>query len=84
MALDPRLANSTLLAVAALRLTQRQERQADVDPVVWLTMDGEPEDPEADGQMYLPRKCATAEEWYNSPLIAGMRATLRQPGESAC
>jgi hypothetical protein len=82
MALDPRLASPLLLALAAQRLTQRQGTQS--DPVVWLTMDGEPEDPEAAGQIYLPRKCASAEEWYTSPLIAGMRATLRQPGDGAC
>jgi hypothetical protein len=81
---DPLLAHIELLAVAAVRVKQRRERQPDPYPVVWLTMTGEPEDPDAEGPLWLPRKCATAEEWYHSRLIAGMRARLTQPGESAC
>jgi hypothetical protein len=84
MPVDPRLANPHLLALAALRLKQRQESQADPYPVMWLDMNGEPEDPDARGQIYLPRKCASAEEWANSALIQGFRAKLRQLGEGAC
>jgi hypothetical protein len=69
-----------LLALAAMRLQQRRDMQRDPYQVVWLGMDGEPEDPSASGQIYLPRKCASAEEWYNSLLIAGFRAKLRAPG----
>jgi hypothetical protein len=77
---DPRLAHPQLLALAALRLKQRQDSQPDPYGVVWLGMDGLPEDPTAKGQIYLPRKCQTEEEWYNSPLVAGFRAKLRAPG----
>jgi hypothetical protein len=81
MALDPRLASPLLLTLAAQRLKQRQDAQTDEFPVVWLDMNGEPLDPDTEGQIYLPVKCATAEEWYHSPLVAGFRAKLRQPGE---
>jgi hypothetical protein len=87
VALDPRLMNVQLLALAALRLKQRSDRQTDPYQVVWLGMDGEPEDPDAADSpsgIYLPRKCASIEEWENSPLVQGFRAKLRAPGEGAC
>jgi hypothetical protein len=88
VALDPRLASVELLALAALRAKQRQGSQADPSAVVWLGMDGLPEDPAGAGRspsgLYLPRKCASVEEWYHSPLIAAMRAKLREPGGGAC
>ena len=37
MALDPRLAHTQLLAIAALRLRQRQENQTDPTDVGWLS-----------------------------------------------
>jgi hypothetical protein len=84
MALDPRLANVQLLALAAMRARQRQGSQVDPFAVVWLGMNGEPEDPDAADSpsgIYLPSKAASVEEWYNSPLIAGMRVKLQAPGE---
>jgi hypothetical protein len=79
---DPRLANAQLLALAALRLKQRQDSQSDPYAVTWL--DQYYDDPADAGPspsgIYLPKKCASAEEWYNSPLIAGFRAKLRAPG----
>jgi hypothetical protein len=81
MALDARLMNLQILTLAAMRAKQRQERQADPYAVVWLGMDGLPEDPADEGRspsgLYLPRKAASVEEWYHSPLIAGMRAKLQ-------
>jgi hypothetical protein len=87
VALDPRLASPELLALAALRVKQRRDSQTDPTQVVWLGMDGEPEDPDAaesPSGIYLPRKCASVEAWYTSPLIAGMRARLRAPGDRPC
>ena len=88
MVLDPRLASVELLALAALRAKQRQGSQADPYAVVWLGMDGLPEDPADEGRspsgIYLPRKCASVEEWERSPLVQGFRARLQEPGEGAC
>jgi hypothetical protein len=84
MALDPRLASAELLALAAMRAKQRQGSQADAYAVVWLGMDGRPEDPADEGRspsgIYLPRKAASVEEWVKSPLVQGFRAKLREPG----
>jgi hypothetical protein len=86
MALDPRLANIQLLALAALRAKQRQESQA--DPYAVVVLDEYLDDPTAAGDspsgIYLPRKADSIEAWYNSPLIAGMRAKLREPGDHPC
>jgi hypothetical protein len=79
VALDPRLADITVLALAALRAKQRQGAQEDPYPVTWL--EGLPGDPPPDdlrtGGIYLPRKCATVEEWYAS--VARFRAPEPQP-----
>ena len=79
MALDPRLANVHILALAALRVKGRQGAQDDLYNVVWL--EGWPGDPPPDdlrlGGIYLPRKCATIEEWYDS--VARFRAPQPQP-----
>ena len=68
MVLDARLADMQLLALAALRVKQRQGAQQDPYPVTWL--EGGPGDPPPDdlhpGGIFLPRKCATVEEWYVS------------------
>ena len=76
MALDQRLASAELLALAAVRVKQRQHAQADPYGVVWLT--GAPGDPPPDAVspsgIYLPRKCATVEEWYQS--VACFRQSL--------
>ena len=68
MALDGRLASVQLLALAALRLRERQAALADPYEVVWL--DGLPGAPPpakvSPSGIYLPRKCATVEEWYES------------------
>jgi hypothetical protein len=87
VALDPRLASIELLALAALRARQRQGSQEDPYAVTWLGMDGEPEDPDAADSpsgIYLPRKCASIEEWERSPLVQGFRARLREPGAGPC
>jgi hypothetical protein len=87
VALDPRLMSVELLTLAAMRAKQRRDSQTDPYPVVWLGMDGEPEDPDAADSpsgIYLPRKCASIEEWENSPLVQGFRAQLRAPGAGAC
>jgi hypothetical protein len=82
MALDGRLASPELLALAALRLRQRQAAQSDPFAVRWL--DQYYDDPTDAGDspsgIFLPVKCASEEEWYNSPLVAGFRAKLRAPG----
>ena len=81
MALDPRLAHTPLLVLAAMRAKQRQGAQADPYAVVWLGMNGLPEDPADEGRspsgIYLPRKCASIEEWATSPLVQGLRAQLQ-------
>jgi hypothetical protein len=87
MALDPRLASAELLVLAAMRAKQRQGSQADPFAVTWLGMDGEPEDPDAahsPSGIYLPRECASAEEWVNSPLMQGSRAKLQAVGGRTC
>jgi hypothetical protein len=77
-----------VLMLAALRAKQRQGSQADPYGVVWLGPDGLPEDPAEAGcspsGIYLPRKAASVEAWYHSPLIAAMRAKLREPGDGPC
>ena len=83
MSVDPRLADGVILALAAKRCqAARQHTLADPCAVVWLGMDGLPENPADEGRsasgIYLPRKCASAEEWASSPLIQGMRAGLAQ------
>jgi hypothetical protein len=86
VALDPRLQNTALLTLAAFRIQRRSDRQSDPYAVVWL--DAYVDDPTEAGDspsgIYLPRKAASAEAWYNSPLIAGMRAKLQAPGGEAC
>jgi hypothetical protein len=81
VALDPRLANVQLLALAALRLRQRQDSQDDQYRVVWL--DEYHDDPTEAGHspsgVYLPRKAASEEEWLNSPLVRWFRDHPRQP-----
>ena len=76
MALDPRLANVQILALAALRLTSRHAAPDDPYAVVWL--EGKPGDPPpaalSPSGIYLPRKCATVEEWYQS--VACFRQAL--------
>jgi hypothetical protein len=68
MALDPRLANVELLALAALRVKSRQGTPDDPHNVIWL--EGLPGDPPREALspsgIYLPRKCATEAEWYAS------------------
>jgi hypothetical protein len=75
-----------LLALAAFRIQQRQERQADPYAVTWLEeyLDDPTEAGPSPSGIYLPRKCASVDEWVNSPLIQAMRAKLREPGERAC
>jgi hypothetical protein len=79
VALDPRLASVELLALAALRARERQGAQDDPSPVTWL--EGFPGDPPPDdlrtGGIYLPRKCATVEAWYES--VARFRAPEPPP-----
>ena len=79
MALDPRLGSVELLALAAMRAKQRQGAQDDPFAVIWLT--GLPGDPPPDelspSGIYLPRKCATVEEWYAS--VACFRAPAAPP-----
>jgi hypothetical protein len=79
MALDPRLASVELLALAALRAKQRQGSPEDPYPVTWL--EGAPGDPPPDdlrpGGIYLPRKCESVEEWYQS--VARFRAPGTRP-----
>jgi hypothetical protein len=86
VAIDPRLASVELLALAALRLKQRQGSPSDPHAVVWL--DEYLTDPTEAGHspsgIYLPRKCATAEEWYNSPLVTFFRDKSQQPGDRTC
>jgi hypothetical protein len=86
VALDPRLANVQLLALAALRLRERSDRQSDPYAVTWLEeyLDDPTEAGPSPSGIYLPRKCASVDEWVNSPLIQAMRAKLREPGERAC
>jgi hypothetical protein len=73
------------VASAFAHLAQGLDPDASPDPhdVVWL--DAYLDDPTAAGDspsgIYLPRKCASVEEWYHSPLIAGMRATLQEAEE---
>ena len=82
MSVDPRLASVEFLTMAILLARKRQHALADSCAVVWLGMDGRPENPADAGRstsgIYLPRKCASVEEWASSPLIQGMRAGLAQ------
>jgi hypothetical protein len=86
VALDGRLMSPELLALAALRLKQRRDMQTDPYAVVWLDeyLDDPTEAGDSPSGIFLPSKAASVEEWYNSPLIAGMRAKLREPGGEAC
>jgi hypothetical protein len=85
MALDPRLMSVELLALAAVRLRERRAQQTDPYGVCWLDeyVDDPTEAGDSPSGIYLPRKADSIEAWYNSPLIAGFRAKLRQPGEAA-
>jgi hypothetical protein len=81
---DPRLTSTLLLAIAALRATERRKADEDRYGVCWLGEDGQPEgDGHSPSGVFLPRKYATAEAWYLSPLVAGMRAKLQVPGGEA-
>ena len=75
------------ISAAFAHLAGALHPDADPTEVVWLRMDGLPEDPADEGRspsgLYLPKKCQTIEEWMNSPLIQGFRATLAQPGAGA-
>ena len=79
MARDPRLASVEFLTIAALRMKGRQGVVDDPYKVVWL--EGLPGDPPPDAWspsgIYLPRKCATIEEWYAS--VARFRAPESPP-----
>jgi hypothetical protein len=80
---DPRLANVQLLALAALRLRQRQQSQSDPYAVAWL--DKYYEDPTEAGTspsgIYLPKKSASEEEWLESPLVRWFRGNPHRPWE---
>jgi hypothetical protein len=77
--------NSQILALAALRFQQRQRSEEDRYGVCWLGEDGQPEGAgHSPSGIFLPRKAVSAEAWYHSPLIAGMRARLRAPGGGTC
>jgi hypothetical protein len=81
---DSRLASTLLLAIAALRATERRKADEDRYGVCWLGEDGQPEgDGHSPSGIFLPRKYATAEAWATSALVAGMRAKLTQPGGAA-
>jgi hypothetical protein len=83
MPVDPRLAHPLLLVLAAQRLKQRHQSQLDPYAVVWLAeyLDDPTEAGPSPSGIYLPAKYPTAEAWYHSPLVAGMRARLQGPGE---
>jgi hypothetical protein len=82
MALDPRLADIQLLTLAAMRAKERQDSKEDRYGVVWLDeyLDDPTEAGDSPSGIFLPRKAASVEEWYYSPLVAGMRAKLQEPG----
>jgi hypothetical protein len=83
MALDPRLASPQLLALAALRLRQKQQSQLDPFAVCWL--DEYHADPTEAGDspsgVFLPRKAASVEAWLDSPLVRWFRDHPGQPWE---
>jgi hypothetical protein len=82
MAPDPRLASPELLALAAMRLKQRQESESDPHAVRWL--DQYYDDPTEAGYspsgIFLPRKYATPEEWFNSPMVTFFRNKAQRTG----
>jgi hypothetical protein len=82
---DPRLADPVILALAALRLRERSAQQTDPYGVVWLDeyLDDPTEAGTSPSGIFLPRKAASVEAWYHSPLVAGMRAKLTPPGGEA-
>jgi hypothetical protein len=78
---DPRLASVELLALAALRLRQRQQSESDPHAVRWLNQyyDDPTEAGYSPSGIFLPKKYATAEEWLQSPLVAFFRDNPGQP-----
>jgi hypothetical protein len=78
MALDPRLASVQILALAALRVKSRHGAPEDLYPVTWLEgLPGDPPDDLSPCGIFLPRKCATIEEWYQS--VARFRTPEPRP-----
>jgi hypothetical protein len=54
--------------------------------VLTIWYDGTADEPPAQGAsyvLYLPEKAPSVEAWYSSPLVAGFRAKLAQPGDGA-
>jgi hypothetical protein len=82
MALDPRLASPQLLALAAMRLKQRQGTPSDPYAVTWLDeyTDDLTQVGDSPSGIFLPRKAASIEAWYTNPFIAAMRAKLAGGG----
>jgi hypothetical protein len=78
--------NLQILALAALRVKQRQESQADPYAVVWLDeyLDDPTEAGNSPSGLFLPRKAESIEAWVNSPLVQALRAKLRAPGDGPC
>lgn len=70
MPLDPRLTSLELLALAALRLQQRQrEPPPDQAVVLQIEYDAYQDEPPLLGEryvLYLPQKAPSAEAWYRA------------------
>ena len=69
MALDPRLASPQLLALAAMRLTQRQDTAPTPAVVLQFDYDAYDEEPPRAGEryvLYLPQQAPSVEAWYQA------------------
>jgi hypothetical protein len=82
MALDPRLADPLLLALAARRAKARQATAPNQAVVLQIEYDAYGDEPPLKGEqyvLYLPNKAPSIEAWYTA--TEHFRATLREPGE---
>jgi hypothetical protein len=82
VALDPRLANIQLLALAAMRARQRAATQPGEAVVLQIEYDAYGDEPPLKGEqyvLYLPNKAPSVEAWYKA--TEHFRAKLREPGE---
>jgi hypothetical protein len=85
MALDPRLASTLLLALAAKRAKERQATQPGGGVVIRIAYDAYGDEPPPGGEqsvIYLPNKAPSIEAWYRA--TEHFRARLRAPGDGAC
>jgi hypothetical protein len=78
-------------AISAAFATMAQRLDPDAPPpgqavVLTIWYDGTADEPPEQGAsyvLYLPAKAPSVEAWASSPLVAGFRAQIAQPGDGA-